>query len=220
MSRSALDPRRVRAVVGLYWQNRSAIRQARHFRRIHPSAVCVCWDLDNTLVDSGTLIRGGAQLREAIVDAAPVPNMLEFYKTVVRRLPAASHFILTARPSAMRTETLAWLAQNGVACAETSVCFLPHAHAKPRVWQRLSIGAPVVIVDDLSYDHERPDISLYADLVTVARKVASVYVGLDEILRIAADADEVEPTAALIASAVAEDVRRGTQQACCDSSHP
>jgi hypothetical protein len=165
----------------------------------------VCWDLDNTLVDSGSLIRAGAQLQAAIIDAQPVPHMLELYQAVRRKLPGASHFILTARPRSMRPQTLEWLGRHRVPCGTASVCFLPDARAKPRVWRRLARGARLVILDDLSYEHERPEVSVYEDLVDAARRIASVYVGLAEIRQIASNSEGVDAAASLIARAVAED---------------
>src|SRR5688572_30568704 len=58
------------------WEAAAAVVQARRLLRSHPAAIRVCWDLDNTLVDSGSLLREGRTLQEAIIDARPVPNML------------------------------------------------------------------------------------------------------------------------------------------------
>ena len=81
---------------------RAAVLQARNFRGTGPNAVCVCWDLDNTLVASGALLRRGRTLEEAILEAYPVDNMLDFYAAMRMRLPEALHFILSARSASMR----------------------------------------------------------------------------------------------------------------------
>ena len=70
--------------IRLAWEALSAVRQARRFGRSHPASVRVCWDLDNTLVDSGRLVHAGTPLREAVIDAEPVPKMLEFYEALER----------------------------------------------------------------------------------------------------------------------------------------
>lgn len=197
--------RRARRFALSNWEIASAVRQAQRFRRAHRTAVRVCWDLDNTIVDSGSLIRGGKSLEDAIADAAPMENMLDFYVSLRRELPDASHFILSARPHAMRRATLEWLTKNGVTCTDSSVCFVPHPSAKQRVWKRLARDAELVIVDDLSYGHEGPEASVHTDLVEFAERTASVYVGIEQIARIADHREDVEALVSRIASAVSDD---------------
>lgn len=160
-------------------------------RRTSPGAVLVCWDLDNTLVDSGSLLRRGRHLEEAIVEGEPVPNMLAFYAALGDGLPEAGHVILSARTPGMRTDTLAWLSRHGLTPTDGAVWFVPRAADKVRVWQALARGAPLVIVDDLTYGHEAETPSVYHDLVEAARGTATVYVGFDEITRIAGDSDAI-----------------------------
>jgi hypothetical protein len=167
---------------------------------VQPGAVLVCWDLDNTLVDSGTLLRLGRRLQEAIVEGEPVPNMLAFYAALGEALPGAGHVILSARTPAMRTYTVAWLSRHGLTPADGALWFVPHAAAKARVWQTLAKAAPLVIVDDLTYDHEAEAPSVHHDLVETARRTAAVYIGVDEIARMAADPEAV---AGIVADAVA-----------------
>ena len=97
-----------------WWEVRAALRQARRHSS-HPAPIRVCWDLDNTLVNSGALLRAGHSLRDAIVRADAVPNMLEFFAAVHSTLPDADHFILTARVRAMRRDTETWLLRHGLA---------------------------------------------------------------------------------------------------------
>jgi hypothetical protein len=153
--------------------------------------VFICWDLDNTLVDSGSLLRLGRRLQEAIVDGEPMSNMLRFYAALGAGIPDAGHVILSARMPGMRTDTLAWLSRHGLTPADGALWFVPHAAAKVRVWQTLAKSAPLVIVDDLTYDHEAETPSIYHDLVEAARRTAVVYIGADEIARIARDPDAV-----------------------------
>jgi hypothetical protein len=183
-------------------ETRSAVRQARQLCRSEAAAVRVCWDLDNTLVDSGTLLRAGKHLNDAVVEAEAVPNMLDFYATVSARLPHAAHFILSARTCSMRADTLAWLRRNGVTLADAAICFLPYPSAKPKVWRQLARGAKLVIVDDLSYNHESDQRQIYDDLVRSAQGTASVYVGIDEIARIAEDRSTVDAVASRVVQAL------------------
>jgi len=180
------------------------VRNARRLRRARPRVVLVCWDLDNTLVDSGSLLRLGQRLEDAIVDGKPVPNMLAFYAALGDGLPDAAHVILSARTPAMRTDTLTWLSNNGLAPADGVLWFVPNAAAKTRVWQTLAKAAPLVIVDDLTYDHEAETPRVYQDLVETARRTAAVYIGADEIARIAGDPEAIS---GIVAEAVAA-VRR------------
>jgi hypothetical protein len=53
-----------------------------------------------------------------------------------------------------------------------------------------------VIVNDLTYDHEAEAPSVYHDFVETARRTAAVYIGVDEIARIADDPDAVARIAA------------------------
>jgi hypothetical protein len=156
------------------------------------AGVCICWDLDNTLVDSGTLLRSGLTLEEAIVEAYPVPNMLAFYCAIYTALPDAEHFILSARPESMKSDTLAWFRQHGLRAPESHVCLVPEARAKPRIWRELARSARLVIVDDLSFNHEADQPSVYQDLLDTASQLAAAYVGLPQIARIASNLYEVD----------------------------
>ena len=168
----------------------------------------MCWDLDNTLVDSGALIHGGMPLEQAVIEAEPITNMLEFYEVIRARLPDAHHFILSARTSSMRSDTLDWLGQYGLVPEDGAVCFLPYANAKPKVWRQLARDARLVIVDDLSYNHESRQASIYHDLVQCAQRTAVVYVGLDEIALIASDSQAIEPVASGIVESLCGPVGR------------
>jgi hypothetical protein len=143
-------------------------------------------------VNSGALVRVGKRLDEALVEAQPMPNMLALYEALHAQLPGAEHVILSARLRAMRPNTFAWLERHGLTHSDDAVCFVPYAEAKPKVWRTLARVAPLVIIDDLSYGHEGDQPSVYHELVRVANETAAVYVGLDEISRIAADSGAVE----------------------------
>jgi hypothetical protein len=167
---------------------RAAVKQARRFRsRAGAGAVRVCWDLDNTLVGSGKLLRAGRRLEAAIVDAEPVPNMLDLYGAIRAEIPNAEYFILSARMRRMRPDTLAWLSRHGLIHAGAAVCFVPYVQAKARVWEQLAGRGALVIVDDLSYDHESDHVSTHDELVDLAERIANIYIGLEEIAEIAAD---------------------------------
>jgi hypothetical protein len=174
------------------------VRQARNACRANPATVRVCWDLDNTLAGSGILLRTGIPLQAAIVDAQPVPNMPAFYDALHARLPQAHHFILSARTPGMRRDTVAWLARHGLEADDAAICFVPDVDAKLAVWRQLARDARLVIVDDLSYDHEAVKPSVYEHLVDVAEQIAYIYVGFDRI----ADITQSEAAAEAVASEV------------------
>jgi hypothetical protein len=167
------------------WEAAAAVAQARRLLRSHPAAIRVCWDLDNTLVDSGSLLRVGRTLQDAIVEAQPVPNMFAFYEAMRECLPESEHVIVTARRRSMRAETETWLRRNGFGAMPLTVCFVPSAAAKVRVWRELARDARLVIVDDLCYGHENATPSVYEELAMTAGRLAAVYVGRDEIAEIA-----------------------------------
>jgi hypothetical protein len=180
---------------------RAAVRQARRLRS-RSGVIRICWDLDNTLVDSGRMLRAGKRLDDAIVEAEPVSNMLDLYEAMRAELPNAEHFILSARMRGMRHKTVAWLSRHGVSPADAAVCFVPYVQAKSKVWQELARDARLVIVDDLSYNHETDQVGIHHDLVAVAERLACVYIGLDEIAEISRN-----PTAVAVAvSRTAESV--------------
>lgn len=166
------------------WETAAAVAQVRRLLRSHPASVRVCWDLDNTLVDSGSLLRVGKTLRDAVIEAQPVPNMLAFYEVMRERLPEAEHVIVTARRRSMRPATETWLLEHGVSAGRETVCFVPYAHSKVRLWRQLARDAQLVIIDDLSYGHETEQAGLYTDLVAEATRTAAVFVGCDDIARI------------------------------------
>jgi hypothetical protein len=181
---------------------RVAVRQARQLRS-RDGLIRICWDLDNTLVDSGRLLRAGERLDDAIVVAEPVSNMLDLYEAMRAELPNAEHFILSARMRGMRRKTVVWLSRHGVSPADAIVCFVPYVQAKPRVWQELARDARLVIVDDLSYNHETEQVAIHHDLVAVAERIAYVYIGLDEIAEIARNPTAVGAVVSRTAESVA-----------------
>jgi hypothetical protein len=169
------------------WETFSTVRQARRLCQAKPAEVRICWDLDNTLADSGSLLKSGLPLREAIKLARPVPNMIAFVEALKAALPDAEHLILTARRNEMRMDTVEWLDRHGLRHSDAAVCLVPTPEAKRRVWKRLSMKSQLVIVDDLRYGHESRQPSSHIGLVDFARRTASVYVGSDEIARIIAN---------------------------------
>ncbi len=175
---------RLRAIIAGPGETRHAVSQAAEFCRSRPAPVRICWDLDNTLSDSGVLLRSGLALDDAIVRAAPVRNMLTFYETLSSRLPEAEHFILSARRRSMRPDTVRWMKRYGLWAEEPRLCLVPRAGAKVRIWRQLARDAALVIIDDLSFDHERESPSLYRSLIRRAEGLAVVYVGLDQIAEI------------------------------------
>lgn len=183
----------------------SAVRGARRYARASHADVIVCWDLDNTLVDSGTLLRQGMSLVEAVVAAAPMTLMLEFFVAVSEAMPRAEHVVLSARPGALRTATTQWLTRHGVEVAGDRVWLVPDARAKEAVWRSLARRARLVVVDDLSYGHESDVRSPYDDLVEVVSRLAAVHVGLPDIAAVAADVS----AGTRLARRVAERLERG-----------
>ena len=188
------------------WDVRVAVRQARRLRS-EKGVIRICWDLDNTLVNSGDLLRAGGRLEDAIVEAEPVPNMLDLYEAMGADLPSAVHFILSARTRGMRRETVAWLSRHGISPADAVVCFVPYVQAKPKVWAELARDARLVIVDDLSYNHETEKVGTYHDLVAVAERIAYVYIGLNEIAEIAGNPTAVGAVVTRTAESVAASSR-------------
>jgi hypothetical protein len=123
--------------------------------------------------------------------------MVDFYRAVRARVPEASHFILSARAAAMRSDTVAWLERYRIATEDT-VCFVPTAKAKTRIWRRLARNADLVIIDDLSFNHELDEPTRHHDLIEVARRLAVLYIGADEIATIVSDSRAIEQTVAKI----------------------
>lgn len=197
----ALDKPKAFAVIK--WQTWTAVRQARRICRLHPADVRISWDLDNTLADSGSLLRLGKRLQDAVQEAEPVPNMLGFVEAMTAALPDAEHIVLTARLAAMRPDTLTWLRRHAVQPSHGAVVFVPYAEAKPRVWRQLARSSRLVIVDDLSRGHEGDRPIVDRRLVEAARATASVYVGLDEITQIADDPVAVEKIVASVVESLA-----------------
>ena len=164
--------------------------------------VVVCWDLDNTLVDSGALIRAGRPATSAWVEAEPVAGMLELAASLRTALPEAAHVVLSVRPHSVRGETLAWLERNEFAVSAQTVWFVSSPDDKPRVWRTLARNGLLVIVDDLAGGHERAVPEPYEHLVTDASEIAHVYVGLDMIRRVQTSSAGATELAAEIATAV------------------
>jgi hypothetical protein len=161
--------------------------------------VNVCWDLDNTLVESGTLVHGGRTPEQAIVEAGPMPGMLEFAAAIAEELPDAAHFALSVRERGMRADTLAWLRLHEVRLEPEAVFFVPTPAGKAAVWRDLAAGARLLIVDDLSFDHESGAPSVHHDVVLEARRLGDVYLGIEEIAAIGADPARARAAAADVA---------------------
>lgn len=169
--------------------------------------VRVCWDLDNTLIDTGSLLRVGVTLEEAVVNASPLPNMLSFHQEVRAAVPAACHIFVTARRRSLRAATLRWLERYAVIADGDGVCFLPSPAAKPQVWRRLSRGGPLVIIDDLSWGHESEVARPYHELVESANAIAAHYVGAPRIAAVVRDASAATALTRDIIRAVGEEGR-------------
>jgi hypothetical protein len=144
------------------------------------------------------------RLEDAVIDAQPVPNMLAFYELVSSKLPQAEHVMLSARLHSMRPDTMAWLRTHGLAPADGAVCFVPSVQAKTRVWRQLVRNGQLIIVDDLSYNHEAEQVSVYDELVAVAKRIATAYVGHEEITAITAGSDAVDAVVSRMLAALAE----------------
>jgi hypothetical protein len=192
------------------WEVWAAVRQVHGLCRSDAN-VRVCWDLDNTLVDSGALLRTGARLSDAIVEAKPVPNMLRFFDALRANLPTADHIVVTARRRSMRRATEAWLRRYGVAAETSALCFVPYAEAKVKLWEQLAGDARLVIVDDLGYGHEDERPSRHIGLVEVANRVARVYIGDEEIARIVASPTAIEPVVGATLRALGNGAVTGTR---------
>lgn len=152
--------------------------------------VVVCWDLDNTLVDSGPLIREGRPVSSAWVEAGPVPGMLAFASELRTRLPNAAHVVLSVRTGSVRSDTLAWLERERFDLAADDLWLVSSPHDKPAVWRALGRNARLVVVDDLTHGHESEQPLAYEALAAEARRTADVYVGAEEIARVRVDPDE------------------------------
>ncbi len=164
--------------------------------------VRICWDLDNTLVDSGALLRAGHTLEDAVATAVPLPGMLELVGALRARLPDAAHVVLSARRRALRADTHAWLRTHEIELHDRDVLLVPRAGDKPRVWRRLARGGRLAIVDDLTFGHEGPAPQPYAELVAEARAIADVYLGVEDIARLGADPQAVAALADRTAAAL------------------
>lgn len=180
-----------------------ATLQVRRLLRAGGGPVRVCWDLDNTLADSGSLLHAGRSLEEAVGIAEPMRNMPAFFAAVRDALPQADHLILSARRAAMRRVTRGWLERHGLDGA-SAVCLVPSAAAKPRIWEPLAAAGPLVIVDDLCHAHETGTPLVYEDLVEVARASAAAFVGHEEIAQIVADEAAIGPVVARIVAALGD----------------
>jgi hypothetical protein len=189
-----LDGLSLRGLVGrarIRWEEWVALRQVRSLCASNAASVRVCWDLDNTLVDSGTLLHGGATLEDAVLEAEPAPNMLEFFEAVRKKLPEAEHVIVSARRRSLRHATNEWLRRHWRSTIGRDLLFsLPHATVK--LWEHLARDAQLAIVDDLCYGHENERPSRHLELIEIATHTADVYLGCDEISQIAASATAVE----------------------------
>jgi hypothetical protein len=207
--RLTLSPlQRLKATVSTAVRVRPAARGIRAICAAHPSAIRVCWDLDNTLIDSGSLLRDGLSLTEAVVLASPMAKMLEFFEEMHQRLPGAEHVALSARHATLRPETLAWIDQNGPALAPERIFLVPNAEAKPALWRALAQTAPLVIVDDLTFGHHDSEVSQYAELVEAASKIATSYVGHSTIAAV----ESGERTPAAVAAQVIADLAPAARQ--------
>ena len=104
----------------------------------------------------------------------------------------------------MRAATVAWLREH-LGASDWNLCLVPDADAKLEVWRSLRRNGQLVIVDDLSYGHEDVRPSIYEPLVESARQLAEVYIGLEEIDRIAGDEREGAAIVGRVSTSLAHD---------------
>jgi hypothetical protein len=131
--------------------------------------------------------------------------MLDFLAAVHSTLPEADRFILTARTRAMRRDTQTWLLRHGLGQTDAALCFVPYVEAKMRIWEQLARNSRLVIVDDLSFNHEGDVPSRNKGLIELAQRLAVVYIGPDEIAAVAADAQAIEGTLSRVMSTLGID---------------
>ncbi|HEX8207821.1 MAG TPA: hypothetical protein VF587_17275 [Solirubrobacteraceae bacterium] len=206
MPHRRLTPRRLAAAatrpIRHLPDRRAAVRAAAAVAAACPGEVRVCWDLDNTLVDSGRLLREGVPLDEAVRSADPVAGMLDFQRALAAALPGAGHFVLSVRARGMRDDTLAWIARHGLELAPDAVALVRSPADKPAVWRALARGGKLVVVDDLSHGHEGSAITPYGRLAEQARRIADAYVDLAAIGAIAEEPASAAAAAERVAAAV------------------
>lgn len=139
-------------------------------------------DLDNTLVDSGRLLRQGLPLRRAAYEGALITASADLVEELRSRDRELCVFILSARPLGMRAGTRAWLGEQLRASAALPLWLVPEAYDKIRFWREARrYFRNLIIVDDLCYGHESGTPASYLEIVAAAEHYATRYIGREEI---------------------------------------
>jgi hypothetical protein len=142
-------------------------------------------DLDNTLADTWPVLKRHRDLfsrkrtkeRLAIPAFAGARNLL---KRALHRQRLC--FIVSARPYPTYFDTLSWLRQNEIVIPRARVILVSHPHQKLELVRMvLKRGFRVVVLDDLTYNHEHGEVLSYDGLIEDIRSLGVRYYGAEFI---------------------------------------
>ena len=141
---------------------------------VRNNAIVHVIDIDNTL----TIYRGDGKIDHINPDARH--NMIQY----VRDLIVRNHKVifLSARDFRLWNPTIQWLSKQNVLVSKKDVFLLPNASAKIDYLNKLiEQNIEVNYIDDLSYNHEKGQVKLYEEVLSLINKMPLTYKGIDFI---------------------------------------
>lgn len=142
--------------------------------------VLVVFDLDNTLADTAASF----ELRDAsdfarLAGLEPKPDMVELLALAQQRWPV---LVVSARANRFYPQTLSWVMRHTAIGDPRRVIQVPSPE------QKIAALAPlvrqfrkVVLIDDMTGQHETGTPTLYTDAIAAARRAGIVHIGRDFI---------------------------------------
>lgn len=143
-------------------------------KAVKNNAIVHVIDIDNTL----TIYRGDGKIDHINPDARL--NMIQHVRGLIDR----NHKVifLSARDFRLWNHTIQWLSKQNVLVSKKQVFLLPNVNAKIDYLKRLiDQNTEVDYIDDLSYNHEKGQVKLYEEVLSLINKMPLTYKGIDFI---------------------------------------
>lgn len=138
-------------------------------------------DLDNTLIDTGSLLAKGLSLDEAAKIAQDLPEVVDALSNVRATRPEINVVFLSARPYHLEEITSAWISSRGILRGKDRLFLVPRAKDKIPYWKEIRKKGTLVILDDLTKGQETGKPVPYDDVVLEAKSVADLYCGYEDL---------------------------------------
>jgi len=149
-------------------------------RQSLPDDALVVFDLDNTLAHTWpSFQQAHPHIWARLAGLPPKPAMIELFKRVRRRRP---WLVMTAREYRTWPTTLRWLREHAGVDEAGRVLMVRSAADKLPLLNALRMAyGQVVLIDDMSRNHEHGEMLLYENVINRLARIGITHLGVDFI---------------------------------------